>query len=134
MYRSCPLYSYHPKQVPSISVWRHYDVLYVKTVKKNEKWHFLTMIILGIFDFHLVCDKSFWEWIVKQKTNKQTNKKTTEKTTTTTKISIALAAPSPCILIIEWLTYPEEGGWYFFSLKRAKRMRKKMFQNYFRVT
>ena len=44
-------------------MWRHYDVIYVKTVK-NSKIGFSTTKILGTSDFHRVWRESFSEWIV----------------------------------------------------------------------
>ena len=45
----------------------NYDVIYVKTVKTENKWQnlFLTIKILGTFDIYWVCGKSFLERIVK---------------------------------------------------------------------
>ena len=55
MYRSWfPLSIYRPKSAPSISVWRHYDVIYGKTVKtvENYKICFWPLKILGTSNFH----------------------------------------------------------------------------------
>ena len=39
-------------------MWRHYDVIYIKTLKTEKGWIlFLAITFLGIFDFNRVCDK-----------------------------------------------------------------------------
>ena len=47
-------------------MWRHYNVMYVKTVKTRKKWQnvFFTVNFLGTSEFHWVCGKSFFKWLV----------------------------------------------------------------------
>ena len=68
-------------KISTISMWRHFDIIYVNTVNTNpKKWQnlFLTIKILGTSHFHQVCSKSFLEWIVKQRKVWDKNKSKTK--------------------------------------------------------
>ena len=126
-----PFYPYQPEKEPKIFMWRHYDVIYYKTVKKKKKkrkkkkktktkkqnveWQnlFVTVKCLGTFEFHQVGGKSFFffffpEWIGKYKKISLGSTKQNKEKPLIKEKKITWVAPSPYTLF-EWLSYPRLG-------------------------
>ena len=71
-----PLYSYQQKQAPSASVWRQFDVVYIKNGRKKRDKIFLKIVSYHKDARNPTCGKSFSGWVLNKRIKAKTEIKT----------------------------------------------------------